>query len=84
MSKVMKTYLAILSGTTDSNVRFSDIISLLSALGFSCRIRGDHHIMYMDGVEEIINLQPLGDKAKAYQVRQVRELILRYGLEVQN
>jgi hypothetical protein len=29
-------------------------------------------------VREILNLQPDGTKAKAYQVRQVREIILAY------
>ena len=29
---------------------------------------------------EIINLQPLGAKAKAYQVKQVRQAIVRYRL----
>ena len=32
------------------------------------------------GVEELLNLQRDGNKAKAYQVRQVRKLILKYGL----
>jgi hypothetical protein len=50
----------------------------LEKLGFDRRIRGDHHIFSMNGVEEILNLQPLGTKAKAYQVKQVREVILKY------
>lgn len=33
-----------------------------------------------DGVEEIINLQSKGSKAKPYQVKQVRNLILKYKL----
>jgi predicted RNA binding protein YcfA (HicA-like mRNA interferase family) len=54
---------------------------LLNDLGFSERIKGDHHIFYKDGIEEIINLQPLRDgKAKAYQVKQVRRIILKYKL----
>jgi hypothetical protein len=31
-------------------------------------------------VEEIINLQPAGSKAKPYQVKQVRGIILKYQL----
>jgi len=51
----------------------------LSHLGFSERKKGDHHIFYKEGVENIINLQPLGDgKAKAYQVKQVRGIIFKY------
>jgi hypothetical protein len=44
-------------------------------------IKGDHHIFYKEGVEEIVNLQPLSDgKAKAYQVKQVRVIIFKYKL----
>jgi hypothetical protein len=32
------------------------------------------------GVEELINLQRDGDKAKVYQVRQVRAILTKYGL----
>jgi len=53
---------------------------LLRSLGFAERVKGDHHICTMDGVAEILNLQPKGGKAKPYQVKQVRELILKYGL----
>jgi hypothetical protein len=36
---------------------------------------------YREGIEEIINLQPLRDgKAKAYQVKQVRGIIFNYKL----
>ena len=49
-------------------------------LGFEERIRGSHHIFTRDGVEEILNLQPKGAKAKSYQVKQVRNVILDYRL----
>ena len=48
----------------------------LVRFGFNERIRGDHHIYTKDGVEEILNLQPLGSKAKPYQVKQVRAVIV--------
>lgn len=51
-------------------------------LGFAEHIRGDHHIFTRDDVEEIVNLQPVGSKAKAYQVKQVRGLILRYRMTI--
>jgi hypothetical protein len=51
------------------------------SLGFSQRIKGDHHIFYREGIVEIINIQPNGAKAKSYQVRQIRELIVKYKLE---
>jgi hypothetical protein len=71
----------ILSGLADMNIRFQDLRKLLNDFGFSERIRGDHYIFHRDGIEEIINLQPLkGGKAKAYQVKQVRKIILNYKL----
>ncbi len=70
----------ILRGTSDANINFSDLCHLLEALSFVERIRGDHHIFSRVGIEEILNLQPKGAQAKAYQVKQVRAVILRYGL----
>jgi hypothetical protein len=72
----------ILSGRSDANIGFSDLTGLLHNLEFSERIRGDHHMFWKDGVAEIINLQPKGAKAKPYQVRQVRSILLRYKLGV--
>jgi len=46
-------------------------------LGFDERIRGSHHIFTKEGIEEILNLQPRGAKAKPYQVKQVRRAIAR-------
>lgn len=48
--------------------------------GFECRIKGSHHIFYRSDISEIINIQPNGSKAKAYQVKQIRELIIKYKL----
>ena len=71
----------VLSGLSDKNIRFQDLKKFLNNFGFSERIRGDHYIFYKEGIDEIINLQPLKDgKAKAYQVRQVRGIIFKYKL----
>ena len=80
MAKHEKTLLQILRGASDSNVSFNELCSLLRYLGFDERIRGSHHIFTKQEVEEILNLQPIGAKAKAYQVKQVRGIILRYKL----
>jgi hypothetical protein len=71
---------AVLSGTADANIRFGDLCSLLKGLGFAERIRGSHHIFTRTDVEEILNLQPKKGKAKPYQVKQVRGVILKYRL----
>ena len=71
----------ILSGNADSNIRFNDLCALLRRLGFDERIRGSHHIFSRNDVEGVLNLQPSGSNAKAYQVQQVRQFIRRNGLE---
>ena len=65
---------------SDAGVVFSDLRLLLLRTGFMERVRGDHYIYTMKGVEEIINVQPKGALAKAYQVKQVRELFSKYKL----
>jgi len=80
MSKFEKILFKILYGQNDSNIVFSDIQSVLIKLGFEERIKGSHHIFTKNNVEEIINLQPIGKLAKSYQVRQVRNIILKYQL----
>ena len=80
MSKHEKTLLKVLSGTSDTNIAFDDICSLLKKLEFSVRVKGSHHIFTRKEVVEILNIQSKQGKAKAYQVKQVRELILKYNL----
>ena len=80
MSKHEKLLLQILRGTSDANVPFEGLCTLLHWLGFSERQSGSHHIFTRDDVEEILNLQPRGAHAKVYQVKQVRQVILKYKL----
>ena len=70
----------ILRGTSDANIPFNQLRHLLRRLGFDERIRGDHYIFAKEGVEEILNLQPKGRQAKPYQVKQVRAVLVKYGL----
>lgn len=79
MASLRKLLDTLLSARSDANIRFNDLRKLLSSLRFNERIKGDHHIFTRDGVEEILNLQPLRDgKAKPYQVKQVRKVITKY------
>lgn len=82
MSKPEKLLSQVVSGRADANIGFADLCQLLRRLGFTERVRGSHHIYNREGVEERINLQKSGSKAKPYQVRQVRAVILKYRLEV--
>ena len=70
----------ILSGQSDANIRFDDLRMFLLRLGFAERVRGSHHIFRKEGVRERVNIQRDGTRAKPYQVRQVRQVILRYSL----
>ena len=80
MSQYEKLLLSILSGTRDKNLLFSDLRVVLERLGFQCHIKGDHFIYTKVDIEEIINIQPMGNMAKPYQVKQVRKIILKYQL----
>ncbi len=63
-----------------ANISFNDLCGLVKKIGFEERTRGSHHVFRKEGIEEKINLQRDDDKAKPYQVRQVRALILKYKL----
>jgi hypothetical protein len=80
MSKFDKLILKLLSGNSDKNFEFDELVSLLKRLNFKIRIKGSHHIFTKEGVDEIINLQPLNKYAKPYQVKQVRDLLIKYKL----
>jgi predicted RNA binding protein YcfA (HicA-like mRNA interferase family) len=82
MPKYEKLIEKILSGRQDNNINFQDAVNLLKAFGFSERIRSSHHIFYRQDVEEIINIQPKDGHAKPYQIRQIRNLVVKYQLEV--
>lgn len=78
MGKYDKLILRILRGDSDTNIAFRDLCELLKKLGFNENTRGSHHIFRKDGIEEKINLQKDGSKAKAYQVRQVRTILVKH------
>ena len=80
MGKYDKLIFRILRGTSDANIAFSDLRNLLKYFGFEERTKGSHHIFRKAGIEDKINLKREGSKAKAYQVRQVRNIMLRYKL----
>ena len=54
----------------------------VSFLSFKSWIKGSHHIFYHENLPEIINIQEKNGKAKAYQVKQIRNLIIKYELQI--
>jgi hypothetical protein len=78
MGKKDKLLLKILSGASDANIQFDELCRLLVNLGFDLRIRGSHHMFRKKEIIEKINLQRDGSMARPYQVKQVRNIILKY------
>lgn len=81
MGRRRKLLQRILGGRSDANIPFEQTRSLLKNLGFSERIVGSHHIFAREDIPERPNFQPTREGTlKRYQVRQLRELLVRYGL----
>lgn len=85
MTRLEKILTQMLRGTSDANIEFDELRGLLRQLDFKERIKGSHHIFWKENILEILNLQSRGSKAKPYQVKQVRNIILKYKLgEIQD
>jgi len=83
MPSLRKVFDSILTGRSDTNVRFTDLQRILRRLGFSERSKGSHFIYAREGIAEIINIQEgPGGKAKPYQVKQVRGIIVVHQLAI--
>ena len=80
MSKQDKLREKILSGKADSNIGFEELRNFLLNLGFEERIKGSHHSFRLEDIDEKPNIQRDGNKAKAYQVRQIRAILQKYDL----
>lgn len=67
------------------NLRFSEMVALVEAFGFSLsRISGSHHIFEHPDVRELVNLQEVGGRAKPYQIKQFLTLVERYNLRLED
>jgi hypothetical protein len=81
MPNEAKIRAALLDANKDYNHRFNHVIGFLEATGWKLRIKGSHRIFTRSGCPFLLNLQPeKTGKAKAYQIRQVRQLLLLYDL----
>ena len=79
MQRFKKLYKQIIEEGKTS-ITFEDLRFLLLKLGFKERCKGDHFIFTLEGINEIINLQPDGKTAKKYQVKQVKQIVIQYKL----
>ena len=79
MPDAEKIRAALLEASKDYGHRFKDVVFYLEATGWKMRIKGSHHIFTRPGIPVLLNLQPeKSGKAKAYQIRQVRQTLARY------
>ncbi len=66
------------------NIRFGEACACAEAFGFGLsRINGSHHIYVHPEIPELVNLQNVGGKAKAYQIKQLLQIIERHNLELE-
>ncbi len=80
MNRWRKVYNQVINGANDSSLAFDDVCGLLERIGFERRTKGSHNVFRRSGVLERLNLQRDGKHAKPYQVKQVRDIIVRYRL----
>ena len=71
---------ALNDASKDYGHRFNDLVRYLKASGWPLRIKGSHHIFTRSGVPVLLNAQPEGNKAKGYQVAQIRKVLNQYNL----
>ncbi len=82
MSKAEKIFEKVMSGSSDTNIRFDDLCALLTKLGFDSRQKGTSHKVFDLG-ESFLNVQAgRGGKAKPYQVAQVRAELKRANIRL--
>ena len=81
MSRVEKLFDKVMGGRNDANLPFDDLCTLLTKLGYTIRKSKGSHIIFQRG-SSFLNLQSVaGAKAKAYQVRQVRQELKNLNLK---
>ena len=80
MGRYERLVRTILRGRSDANIRFADLRALLRYFGLEERVWSSHRIFDKEGIVEVVNLQSRGGHAKPYQVRQVRQSILKCNL----
>ncbi len=80
LSRSLRAYDSIVRG---GGVSFRDFEALLTALGFEfVRQAGSHRIYVHPKVDRPFPIQPDGKDAKRYQIRELRDIIKKYGLSL--
>jgi len=67
------------------NVKFSELVTLVEAFGFTLiRVKGSHHIFARDDIPAIVNLQNDQGEAKPYQVKQFLSIVEKYHCKLED
>lgn len=63
---------------SDTNIKFKDLLKICENFFEGPKIKGSHHIFKTPWQgQPWVNIQKDGNKAKSYQVKQVREALLK-------
>jgi len=63
---------------SDTNIKFKDLLKICENFFEGPKIKGSHHIFKAPWQgQPWVNIQKDGNKAKSYQVKQVREALLK-------
>ena len=80
MATLQKLIGKILSRKADNNIEFNHLVLVLKSLNFKHRQNGSHNIFTKPNIAERLNLQSDESKAKCYQVKQIRNILIKYNL----
>lgn len=82
MSDTLKLYEK--AKRSPGSLKFSELKKLAAGFGFSHRrTSGSHHIFRHPDAPGLLNLQPEGKDAKAFQVRQFLAMVEKYQLKLE-
>jgi predicted RNA binding protein YcfA (HicA-like mRNA interferase family) len=83
MVKPAKLYTQLLE-TRRRTVSFRDFVALVLAFGFiEARVRGSHRCFRNPACPRLLVIQPKGNDAKDYQVRELLDMIEEFGLTLE-
>ncbi|OGR90695.1 MAG: hypothetical protein A2V88_10620 [Elusimicrobia bacterium RBG_16_66_12] len=68
--------------TKRQNVRFSDFVALIQALGFARDRQRGSHVAYHHACGAVLNIQNAGGEAKPYQIIQLLHVVDACGLKL--
>ncbi len=68
--------------TKRQNVRFSDFVALIEALGFAYDRQRGSHMAYRHACGAVLNIQNAGGEAKSYQIVQLLHVVDAYRLKL--